>query len=73
MSGPHKHDWQELKIYLEGYIQAQVDKDMQDSELIFGTMEESRLNAIENLQHSVRIIFGDDIYRDEIESSNMNN
>ena len=74
----HLYDWRELKCYLEGFIQAQVDRDMSDPDFyndpeVNWTADDSRLNAIENLQHSVKIIFGDEIHRNEIDNHKMNN
>lgn len=62
----HKYDWKELKSYLERFVQARVDEDMSDPDFyndpdINWTADDARLNAIENLQESVKIIFGDEI------------
>lgn len=71
MNQQNKYDYQELQSYLQGYIQAQVDQDMADPDFhtdpaILWTADDSRLNAINNLQQSVQVIFGNDIYRHEI-------
>ena len=67
----NKYDWKELKSYLVAFVQARVDENMSDPDFyndpdINWTADDARLNAIENLQESIKIIFGDDIYRDEI-------
>ena len=69
----HTYDWKELKNYLENFVQARVDENMSDPDFyndpdINWTADDARMNAIENLQESIKIIFGDDIYRDEIEN-----
>ena len=56
----NKYDWQELRGYLEGFINEQVRKDMNDpdfTEEMNWTEEKSRQNAIENLEQSLKIIF----------------
>ena len=56
----NKYDWQELKEYLEGFIAAQVRKDMEDptfTEEMNWTEDKARVNAIENLEQSIKIIF----------------
>ena len=74
----HKYDWKELKSYLEGFVQARVDENMSDPDFyndpeINWTADDARLNAVENLQESIKIIFGNEIYRNEIENHEMNN
>ena len=69
----HTYDWKELKNYLENFVQARVDENMSDPDFyndpdINWTADDARMNAIENLQESIKIILGDDIYRDEIEN-----
>ena len=56
----NKYNWQELKEYLEGFIDAQVRKDMEDptfTEEENWTEDKARVNAIENLEQSIKIIF----------------
>ena len=74
----NKYDWKELKSYLEAFVQARVDENMSDPDFyndpeINWTTDDARLNAVENLQESIKIIFGDEIYRSEIENHQMNN
>lgn len=74
----HKYDWKELKSYLEAFVQARVDENMSDPDFyndpeINWTADDARLNAVENLQESIKIIFGNEIYRNEIENHEMNN
>lgn len=60
MTQENKYDWKELKQYLEGFIEAQVEKDMQDpdfTEEMNWTEHKSRKNAVENLRESLTIIF----------------
>ena len=76
MTKKNQYDWKELKSYLEGFIQARVDQDMSDPDFyndpeINWTADDARLNAIENLQESIKIIFGNEIYRNEIENNVM--
>ena len=71
------YDWKELKGYLEGFVQARVDENMSDPDFyndpeINWTADDARLNAVENLQESIKIIFGNEIYRNEIENHQMN-
>lgn len=72
------YDWKELKSYLEGFVQARVDEFMSDPDFyndpeINWTVDDARLTAVQNLQESVKIIFGNEIYRNEIENHQMNN
>lgn len=74
----NKYDWKELKSYLEAFVQARVDENMSDPDFyndpeINWTADDARLNAVENLQESIKIIFGDEIYRNEIENHQMSN
>ena len=76
MTKKNQYDWKELKSYLEAFIQARVDQDMSDPDFyndpeINWTADDARLNAIENLQESIKIIFGNEIYRNEIENNVM--
>jgi len=78
MNKDNKYDWKELKSYLEAFIQARVDENMSDPDFyndpeINWTKDDARLNAVENLQESIKIIFGDEIYRNEIENHQMLN
>lgn len=78
MNKENKYDWKELKNYLEAFIQARVDENMSDPDFyndpeINWTKDDARLNAVENLQESIKIIFGDEIYRNEIENHQMLN
>jgi hypothetical protein len=60
MTQQNKHDWRELRQYLEGFIDAQVKQDMQDpdfTEELDWTEHKSRKNAVENLRESLTIIF----------------
>ena len=78
MNQENKYDWKELKSYLEAFVQARVDENMSDPDFyndpeINWTADDARLNAVENLQESIKIIFGDEIYRNEIENHQMLN
>ena len=78
MNQENRYDWKELKIYLEAFVQARVDENMSDPDFyndpeINWTKDDARLNAVENLQESIKIIFGDEIYRNEIENHQMSN
>ena len=65
----NKYDWKELRAYLEGFIEAQVEKDMADPEFVEGgnwTEFDSRKNAVENLRESLTIIFPRELINIEI-------
>ena len=60
----NKYDWKELKHYLEGYIQHQADKVIDEPEWMneVGWNEhDARKNAVENLQRSLTIIFPNEL------------
>ena len=65
----YEYTWQELKDYLKGFVNAQVERDMNnESWTALGyTEEQSRYNAIENLEESLSIIFPDHNYKDKEE------
>ena len=65
----NKYDWKELRTYLEGFIEAQVEKDMADPEFVESdnwNEFESRKNAVENLRDSLTIIFPRELINIEI-------
>ena len=56
----YKYDWKELKSYLEGYIDHQASKVINEPEWmeeVGWTEHDARKNAVENLQNSIVIIF----------------
>ena len=60
MTQENKYDWKELKQYLEGFIEAQVERDMSDPDFtqeMNWTEHDARKNAVENLRESLTIIF----------------
>ena len=64
MTQPNRYDWKELKQYLEGFVQAQVDQDMNDPDFMEEmnwTEHTSRKNAVENLRESLTIIFPNEL------------
>jgi hypothetical protein len=65
----NEYTWQELKDYLKGFVNAQVERDMNnESWTALGyTEEQSREHAIENLEESLSIIFPDHNYKDKEE------
>ena len=65
----HNYDWKELKTYLEGFIEAQVERDMEDpdfTEEMQWTEDKARKNAVENLRESLTIIFPKELINIEI-------
>lgn len=64
MTQQNRYDWRELKQYLEGFIDAQVEQDMQDPDFtqeMNWTENKSRQNAVENLRESLTIIFPNEL------------
>lgn len=64
MTQQNRYDWRELKQYLEGFIDAQVEQDMQDPDFtqeMNWTENKSRKNAVENLRESLTIIFPNEL------------
>ena len=60
MTQENKYDWKELKQYLEGYIDHQADKVINEPEWmdeVGWTKHDARKNAVENLRESLTIIF----------------
>lgn len=56
----YKYDWKELKSYLEGYIDHQASKVINEPEWmeeVGWTEHDARKNAVQNLQNSIVIIF----------------
>ena len=56
----HRYDWPELKSYLEGYIEHQASKVLNEPEWmqeVGWTEHDARKNAVHNLQNSLEIIF----------------
>ena len=69
MTQENKYDWKELKQYLKGFIEAQVDKDMDDPDFTQErnwTEDKSRKNAVENLRESLTIIFPNELIDIEV-------
>ena len=69
MTQPNRYDWKELKQYLEGFIQAQVEQDMSDPDFMEEmnwTEHASRKNAVENLRDSLTIIFPNELIDIEV-------
>ena len=69
MTQPNRYDWKELRTYLEAFIQAQVDQDMNDpdfTEEMNWTEHKSRKNAVENLRESLTIIFPNELIDIEV-------
>ncbi len=63
----YEYTWQELKDYLKGFVNAQVERDMKPYPPAAECPEQSRYNAIENLEESLSIIFPDHNYKDKEE------
>ena len=64
MTQENRYDWKELKQYLEAFIEAQVDQDMNDpdfTEEMNWTEHKSRKNAVENLRDSLTIMFPNEL------------
>ena len=64
MTQQNRYDWKELKQYLEAFIEAQVDQDMNDpdfTEEMNWTEDKSRKNAVENLRDSLTIMFPNEL------------
>jgi len=64
MTQPNRYDWRELRTYLEGFIQAQVEQDMNDPDFtqeLDWTEDKSRKNAVENLRDSLTIMFPNEL------------
>ena len=60
MTQQNTYDWKELRTYLRGFVEAQVQQDKNDPEIteeMNWTEHESRKNAVENLRDSLTIIF----------------
>ena len=60
MTQQNTYDWKELRTYLRGFVEAQVEQDMNDPEIteeMDWIEHESRKNAVENLRDSLTIIF----------------
>lgn len=69
MTQQNRYDWKELRTYLEAFIQAQVDQDMNDpdfTEEMNWTEDTSRKNAVENLRESLTIIFPNELIDIEV-------
>ena len=65
----NKYDWKELKMYLEGYIQHQADKVIDEPEWmneVNWTEHDARKNAVENLRESLTIIFPNELIDIEV-------
>ena len=67
-----RYDYQELKSYLEGYVQAETDRLMSDDDFVNDpeiqwTRWDARVNACERLQHSVEIMFARELIKIEID------
>ena len=65
----NQYNWKELKTYLEGFIEAQVEKDMSDPDYVESmnwTEAKSRKNAVENLRESLTIIFPNELINIEV-------
>ena len=64
MTQQNRYDWKELRTYLEGFIEAQVEQDMNDpdfTEEMNWTEHKSRKNAVENLRNSLTIMFPNEL------------
>lgn len=71
MTQQNKYDWKELKQYLEGFVDAQVERDMSDPDFyndpdINWTADDARVNAVENLKDSLTIIFPNELINIDI-------
>lgn len=69
---PPRYDYQELKSYLEGYIQAETVRLMSDHDFVNDpeiqwTRWDARVNACERLQNSVGILFSRELIKIEID------
>ena len=65
----NQYNWKELRTYLEGFIEAQVEKDMSDPDYVESmnwTETKSRKNAVENLRESLTIIFPNELINIEV-------
>ena len=67
-----RYDYQELKSYLEGYVQAETKRLMSDDEFINDpdiqwSEWDCRVNACERLQNSVEIMFARELIKIEID------
>ena len=67
-----RYDYQELKSYLEGYVQAETDRLMSDDDFVNDpeiqwTRWDARVNACERLQNSVEIMFARELIKIEID------
>lgn len=64
MTQQNRYDWKELRAYLERFIEAQVEQDMNDPDFtqeMNWTEDKSRKNAVENLKDSLTIIFPNEL------------
>ena len=71
MTQQNKYDWKELKQYLEGFVEAQVERDMSDPDFINDpdinwTADDARVNAVENLKDALTIIFPNELINIDI-------
>ena len=61
MTQKNTYEWMELRRYLEGFVQHQVDRFTNESaewmEEMGWTEHDARKNAVENLRESLTIIF----------------
>jgi len=67
-----RHDYQELKSYLEGYVQAETKRLMSDDDFVNDpeiqwSEWDARVNACERLQNSIEIMFARELIKIEID------
>ena len=56
----NKYTWPELKSYLEGYVESESAKTIEDKRFMEDmnwTAEDAMLNTIKNLEYSLKIVF----------------